>query len=326
MRRTHTPAKLRRVRPEILLLFGLLFLLRAGRVTPSETDHAAPASQQPAIVFMTDFGSDNDAVPICKGVIYSIDPQVRIIDLTHQVTPYSILEGARYLAGTAPYYPAGTTFEAVVDPGVGSARKAIIVKSKRGQYFVLPDNGLLTLVQDTDGLEGAREITNPAWMIGQKLSSTFHGRDIFSPAAAHLARGDDWTEAGPAVALDKLVRLEIPKARLDESGIRGLILALDKPFGSLISNVEGETFLKLGYKRGEQVPVTLGSKRMVVPFVITFSDVPAGKPLLYIDSRGHLGLAINQGNFSTLNHVEPPLPLLIPRKGRQEEQEPPIVH
>ena len=131
---------------------------------------------------MTDFGTDNDAVPICKGVMLSIDPDIRIVDLTHQVTPYSILEGARFLSGTTPYYPPGTVFEVVVDPGVGSFRKAVVVRSKRGQYFVLPDNGLMTLVQDRDGLESAREITNPDWMIGQKLSSTFHGRDIFSPA------------------------------------------------------------------------------------------------------------------------------------------------
>src|SRR5215472_10356406 len=130
------------------------------------------ASSHPAtIVFMTDFGTDNDAVPICKGVMLGIDPDVRIVDLTHQVTPYSILEGARFLYGTTPYYPAGTIFEVVVDPTVGSSRKAVVVKSKRGQYFVLPDNGLMTMVQDRDGLEGAREITNQEWMIGQKLSS-----------------------------------------------------------------------------------------------------------------------------------------------------------
>jgi S-adenosylmethionine hydrolase len=230
------------------------------------------------------------------------------------VTPYSILDGARYLAGTTPYYPAGTVFEVVVDPGVGSTRKAIVAKSKRDQYFVLPDNGLLTLVQDHEGLEAAREITNPGWMIGQKLSSTFHGRDIFSPAAAHLARGDDWTQVGPQIAIDKLVRLDIPRATLDTEGIRGMVLALDRPFGSLISNIGGEDFLKLGYGHGDQVPVTLGTKRIVLPFVKTFSDVGIGMPLLYIDSRGHLGIATNQDNFSESNHVKPPVPIFIPRK------------
>src|SRR2546428_5699708 len=145
---------------------------------------------------MTDFGTVDDSVAICKGVMYSIAPEARIVDLTHQVTPFSILDGARFLYGATPYYPAGTVFVVVVDAGVGSWRKALVVKSKRGQYFVLPDNGLITLVEQRDGLEGLREITNPAWIIAGVRSSTFHGRDIFSPVAAHLARGDDWTEAG----------------------------------------------------------------------------------------------------------------------------------
>jgi S-adenosyl-L-methionine hydrolase (adenosine-forming) len=293
-----------------------LFSLPTVGMQALRAQEPASRPRNATIVFMTDFGTDNDAVPICKGVIYGIDPDVRIVDLTHQVTPYSILDGARYLAGTTPYYPAGTIFEVVVDPGVGSTRKAVVAKSKRGQFFVLPDNGLMTLVQDRDGLEGAREITNPDWMIGQKLSSTFHGRDIFSPAAAHLAMGEDWTQVGPEVSIEKLVRLDIPQAKVEDKGISGTILALDRPFGSLISNIEGEDFLKLGYTRGVQVPVTVGTRRFVVPFVKTFSDVPVGKPLLYIDSRGHVALAINQGSFSQVNHVTPPAPIVIPRKSR----------
>jgi S-adenosylmethionine hydrolase len=121
---------------------------------------------------MTDFGTVDDSVAICRGVMYSIAPEVRIVDLTHQVTPFSILDGARFVYGASPYYPAGTVFVVVVDPGVGSTRKAVVVKSKRGQYFVMPDNGLITLVQDRDGIEGAREITNRDWMIGAALSST----------------------------------------------------------------------------------------------------------------------------------------------------------
>ncbi len=294
---------LRLLAPDVIALGG-------GRqgARPNAPPHPA------IIVFMTDFGTDNDAVPICKGVMLSIDPDVRIIDLTHQVTPYSILEGARFLYGTTPYYPAGTIFEVVVDPTVGSSRKAVVVKSKRGQYFVLPDNGLMTMVQDRDGLEGAREITNPEWMIGEKLSSTFHGRDIFSPAAAHLARGDDWTEAGPEVPVEKLVRLDIPRASSDAKGIHGTIVAIDRPFGSLISNIEGEDFLKLGYAHGDQVHVTLGGKPVVLPFMKTFSDVAVGKPLLYIDSRGHVAVAINQGNYSATYGVTPPTAIFIPRK------------
>jgi S-adenosyl-L-methionine hydrolase (adenosine-forming) len=268
----------------------------------------------PTIVFMTDFGTVDDSVPICKGVMYSIMPEVRIVDLSHQVTPFSILDGARFLFGATPYYPAGTIFTVVIDPGVGSTRKAVVIQSKRGQFFVLPDNGLITLVADRDGLEAAREITNPEWMIGKALSSTFHGRDIFSPASAHLARGDDWTQVGAAVEIKSLVRLDLQVPRLDAQGLHGEIIATDGPFGNLVTNVDAEEFLKLGYQRGDTVPITIGDKKLELPFVKTFSDVALGKPLIYIDSRGRFGLAVNQGSFAAIYGVKPPVKFTIPRK------------
>jgi len=270
----------------------------------------------PTIVFMTDFGVVDDSVAICRGVMYGIMPDVRIVDLTHQVTPFSILDGARFLFGATPYYPAGTVFVVVVDPTVGSTRKAIVARSKRGQYFVLPDNGLLTLVEQRDGLESVREITNPGWMIGSKLSSTFHGRDIFSPVGAHLARGDDWTNVGPEVALKNLIRLQLKAPNLDEHGLNATVIATDGPFGNLVTNVDAEDFLRLGYQRGQEVPVRVGDKEIRMKFVKTFSDVPVNQPLLYIDSRGHLGLALNQNSFAATHGVKPPAELFIPRAGK----------
>src|SRR5271155_370652 len=291
----------------ITLLLIILCAIRAG---------GGSAKPTPTIVFMTDFGTVDDSVAICKGVMYSIVPEVRIVDLTHQVTPFSILDGARFLYGATAYYPAGTVFVVVIDPTVGSTRKAVVVKSKRGQYFVLPDNGLMTLVQDRDGLEAAREITNPAWMIGAALSSTFHGRDIFSPAGAHLARGDDWTQVGPEVDLAKLVRLDLTPAKLDDRGLSGEVIATDGPFGNLVTNISGEDFLKLGYARGQTVHVTVAKAEIDIPFVRTFSDVPLKQPLLYIDSRGRLGVAVNQGSFAATYGVQPPVTIFIPRANK----------
>ena len=268
----------------------------------------------PTVVFMTDFGTVDDSVAICRGVMYSIMPDLRIVDLTHQVTPFSILDGARFLYGATPYYPAGTVFVVVVDPGVGSARKAVVVKSKRGQYFVLPDNGLMTLVEDRDGIEGVHEITNPAFMIGSKLSSTCHGRDIFSPVGAHLARGDNWAQVGPEMAVKDLVRLDLQPAKLDPQGLRGEVIATDGPFGNLVTNISGEDFLKLGYEHGQDVRVIIGKTEMTMPFVRTFSDVALNKPLLYIDSRGRLGLAVNQGSFAETYKIRPSQPIFVPRK------------
>ncbi len=262
---------------------------------------------------MTDFGVVDDSVALCRGVMYSIMPDVRIVDLTHQVTPFSIRDGARFLYGATPYFPAHTVFVVVIDPGVGSTRKAIVARSKRGQYFVVPDNGLLTLVEQRDGIEAVREITNPEWMIGSKLSSTFHGRDIFSPAGAHVARGDDWTKVGPEMAVKDLVRLELKPATIDQRGLSATVIATDGPFGNLITNVDAEDFLKLGYQRGQEVPVKVGDKEMKMKFVKTFSDVPLGRPLLYIDSRGRFALALNQNSFAAMYGIKPPVTLFIPR-------------
>jgi S-adenosylmethionine hydrolase len=288
----------------------LLLIICAGSRGAAE---GPTAKAIPTIVFMTDFGTVDDSVAICRGVMYSIAPEVRIVDLTHQVTPFSILDGARFVYGASPYYPAGTVFVVVVDPGVGSTRKAVVVKSKRGQYFVMPDNGLITLVQDRDGIEGAREITNRDWMIGAALSSTFHGRDIFSPVGAHLARNEDWTGVGPDLEVSKLVRLNIAPARLAERGLSGEVIATDGPFGNLVTNISGDDFLKLGYARGQTAHIAVGNNEMDVPFVRTFSDVPLNKPLLYIDSRGHVGLAVNQGSFAATYGTKPPVAIFIPR-------------
>ncbi|MDQ6653448.1 MAG: SAM-dependent chlorinase/fluorinase, partial [Acidobacteriota bacterium] len=225
-----------------------------------------------------------------------------------------IAQGARFLAGSTPYFPKNAVFVVVVDPTVGSARKAIIAKSRVGQFFVLPDNGLLTLVQDRDGIEGAREITNPEWMIGAKLSSTFHGRDIFSPAGAHLARGDDWTKAGPDLDVAKLVRLDVHYATVDDKGLHGQVIGTDGPFGNLILNVPSDTFAKLGYKVGDMVPLHINGHDYQLPLVKTFSDVAVGKPLFFIDSRGRLSIGLNQRNFAQTYGIQPPTDIFIAAK------------
>jgi S-adenosylmethionine hydrolase len=245
-------------------------------------------------------------------VMYGIAPNLRIVDLTHQVNAFSIADGARFLFGATPYFPAGTVFVAVVDPGVGSSRKAVVVKSKRGQFFVLPDNGLMTMVEDRDGIEAAREITNPDWMLGAKVSSTFHGRDIFSPVGAHIARGDDWTQVGPVVK--ELVRLDLKPAKIDDRGLTGEVIAIDGPFGNLITNIDGDDFLKLGYRRGDRLKVSVAGHEVELPFVKTFSDVPRNQPLLFIDSRGRASFALNQASFAAAYDIQPPQPVIIPRK------------
>jgi S-adenosylmethionine hydrolase len=303
-----------RIRLFALLVFAGAVFCGACNKTPGDKRAAGGgAAARPTIVMMTDFGTANDAVAVCKAVIVGIAPEARLMDITHQVTPFQIEEAARFLAGVNLYYPAGTIFLVVVDPGVGTSRKAVIVKTKRGQYFVLPDNGLITPVIERDGLDSAREITNTGWMLEPQVSSTFHGRDIFSPTAAHLAEGWDFTLAGAVVP--QLVQLTPKVSSTSENGILGDIVGLDDPYGSLISDIPGEEFKKLGYRLGDKIIVQLNKKPLGVPYVKTFMDVPVGEALLYIDSRGRIGLALNQRNFSLVNKITAPGTLFIPRKG-----------
>jgi len=275
----------------------------------------AMAQQSTKVIgFMTDFDVKDDAVGICKAVMEGVAPGVHIIDITHQSEPFNIAMGARLLAGSAPYFAKDAVFVVVIDPGVGSTRKAIVARSRVGQTFVLPDNGLLTLVQDRDGIAEVHEIANPAWTIGSGISSTFHGRDIFSPAGAHAARGEDIAQAGPALDATKLVRLDLHNATIDATGLHGQVIGIDGPFGNLVLNIPAETFAQLGYKLGDQVPVTLNRKSYIVPFVKTFSDVPVGKDLFFIDSRGRLSLSTNQRKFSEIYKVGEGAELTIPRK------------
>lgn len=295
------------------LAASLLFLALMGCSRQQAAPGSTQPSARPSIVFMTDFGTANDAVAICRAVIYGIAPDVRITDITHQVTPYSIEEASRFLYGVTPYYPAGTVFLVVVDPGVGTSRKAIAVKSKQGQYFILPDNGVITAVLDRDGLESAREITNQHWMIQAPLSSTFHGRDIFSPAAAHLAAGWEFDLVGPPV--QQLVRLTPKTSVTSAKGIDGDVIGVDDPYGSLVTDIPGEDFKQLGYNVGDKVVVQINKKAVLLPYAKTFMDVPVGETLLYIDSRGRVGIAMNQDSYSRKFGITPPAKIFVPRKG-----------
>jgi S-adenosylmethionine hydrolase len=304
--------RLGRFRKTAVLIPLLVYL--AGCTSHANQQAPRPESDSPTVVFLSDFGTANDSVAICKAVILSLVPDARIMDITHQVTPYSIEDGARLLAAVTPYYPEGTIFLAVIDPGVGTSRKAVIVKTKKDQFFVLPDNGLITPVADRDGVDSAREITNTAWMMGDNISSTFHGRDVFSPAAGHLAAGEDWTLAGPEVR--QLVRLSPRMATVDHSGIAGAVIGLDDPYGNLITDVSGADFAALGYKPGDRIGVKIDKGFYTLPYARTFMDVPVGQPLIYIDSRGRVGVALNERDFSKKYKIAPPVPMFIPRKGR----------
>ena len=195
------------------------------------------------VTFLTDFGLDDDFVGTCHGVIKRIAPETQIIDLTHGIRPGRILQGALVLANTLPYMPAGVHL-AVVDPGVGSSRRPLALRDAEGRFYVGPDNGLLLPAAERfGGVADAHELANPAYAL-ERVSRTFHGRDLFSPAAAHLSLGVPLGELGPPIDPDELVRLDVPEPEVGESSIRASVLAVDR-FGNAALNLTRDQLLTI---------------------------------------------------------------------------------
>jgi S-adenosyl-L-methionine hydrolase (adenosine-forming) len=252
------------------------------------------------ITFLTDFGLMDDFVGTCHGVIKRIAPEAEIIDITHGISPQSVLEGALVLANTLPFMPEGVHL-AVVDPGVGSDRRAVALRDAAGRLYVGPDNGLLVpAAERLGGVSAARELANPAYWL-QPVSRTFHGRDVFSPVAAHLAAGVALEELGPELDPAELIRLEVPEATVGTSAIRARALAIDR-FGNVQLNLNRSHLERVGIVPGMQVELELTTERVYAVAARTFSDVRAGEIVLYEDAYENVSIAITSGNAAaTLN-------------------------
>src|SRR5215472_10213313 len=213
----------------------------------------------PLITFLTDFGLQDDFVGTCHGVIATIAPDARVIDLTHGVRPGHVLQGALVLANTLPYTPAGVHL-AVVDPGVGGGRRALAVRDRQDRLHVGPDNGLLLpSVERFGGVAEAHELANADYSL-QPVSRTFHGRDLFSPAAAHLAAGVPLEELGPPVDPDELVHVDVPKPEVGQNRIRAVVLVVDR-FGNLALNLRRDQLEHLDLGAGTRVELTSRGER-----------------------------------------------------------------
>jgi S-adenosylmethionine hydrolase len=246
------------------------------------------------ITFLSDFGLEDDFVGTCHGVIKGIAPDADVIDITHGIEPQSILQGALVFANTLPYMPQGVHV-AVVDPDVGTPRRALVLRTDDERLLLGPDNGLLVpAAERVGGVEAAYEITNRRYAL-EPISATFHGRDVFSPAAAHLSLGLDPAELGSAVATEGLVRLEIPKAELGERRIRATCLYVDR-YGNIQLNLTAGQVEPLGIVPGRQVEVELAMDRFYACAARTFAEARAGEIVLYEDAYGNIALAISRGN------------------------------
>ncbi len=248
------------------------------------------------IVMLTDFGSKDFYVGAMKGAMYSVYPDVRLDYISHDVTKFDIAEGAYTLAKAAVEFPPGTVFVIVVDPGVGTERKPIALKTREKKYFVAPDNGLLTSVIEELGLVELREIKNPALTRKGQLSSTFHGRDIFGPVAAHLAKGLAFEKVGPK--LENYVKLKLEQAKVIDGRIVGKIDTVDE-YGNVLTNIRVQIFNEAGFKKGDVLKLQFDNGNIIeCKYLTTYSDVPIGEYVGLFSSGGVFELAINQGNLA----------------------------
>jgi S-adenosylmethionine hydrolase len=227
-------------------------------------------------------------------VIKQIAPEAEVLDVTHGIPPQHVLQGALVLAHTVPYLPVGVHV-AVVDPGVGGDRKPLALRGTDGRFYVGPDNGILLVAADRlGGVQEAVEIAEPAYVL-KSVSRTFHGRDVFSPAAAHLANGVDIAELGPALDPARLVRLEVPEPTIGAARIRATVLSIDR-FGNVQLNLTRDHLEEIGIVPGTRVEVQAGFDRFFAVAGRTFADVRPGDVVLYEDSHRNIALALNQGN------------------------------
>jgi S-adenosylmethionine hydrolase len=290
-------------------------MLLAAALTGPALAHAAesanPAAHKHALVLMTDFGTSDGAVSAMRGVAFGVDPTLTVSDLTHNIPDYDIWLGAYRLYQTANYWPVGSVFVNVVDPGVGTQRKSVVLKTKEGRYFVGPDNGLFTLIAERDGVAELREIDEKVnRLAGSGESYTFHGRDVYAYVGARLASGAiTFEQVGPVLPSESVVKIPYQKAVRSGDVIKGIIPVLDVKYGNVWTNIPKALFdeLKIGVHDKVQVRILHKGKlinKVVAPFEHTFGGVAKGQPLVYLNSLLDVAVAISQGNYAAKHKID----------------------
>jgi S-adenosylmethionine hydrolase len=267
-------------------------------------------AQKNALVFQTDFGSKDGAVASMKAVAFGVDSSLPMFDLTHEISAFNIWEAAYRLSQTATYWPQGTVFVSVVDPGVGTDRKSVALKTKSGHFFVSPDNGTLTLVAEQLGIEEVREIDEKLNRLkGSELSHTFHGRDVYAYTGARLAAGViDFSEVGPKLPA-KVVAIPYQKAIISSGILYGTIPILDIQYGNVWTNISIDLFQKMKINTGDILCVNIYHKDVKkysgkMPYVKSFGYVPKGQPLIYLNDLLNVSIALNRDNFASKYKIE----------------------
>ncbi len=275
------------------------------------------ALSQNALVFQTDFGLEEPAVASMKGVAYSVSSELMMFDITHEIPKFNIWEAAYRLDQAAKYWPTGTVFVNVVDPGVGSERKSVVMKTKTGQFFVSPDNGSLSLVSETLGIDEIREIDEDTNRLpGSERSHTFHGRDVYAYTGARLASNQiNFVEVGPKIST-KVTSISHPDAKIKNNVISGYIPILDTHYGNVWTNISTELFDIFDLSYGESVNVKIQKNKEIlfkekVVYGKSFSEVKIGEPIIYVNDILNIGIAINQGDMAEKYKIKASPDMLI---------------
>ena len=283
--------------------------MRAALAVPLLCCATALGAEPHALVLQTDFGTRDGAVAAMRGVAVSVSRTLPIFDLSHENTPFDIWEAAYRLNQSAAFWPAGTVFVSVVDPGVGTERRSVVLQTASGHYFVGPDNGSWTLVAESLGVKAVRQIDEQKnRRAGSDRSYTFHGRDIFAYVGARLAAGQiAFDEVGPSLE-PRVVVLPHEKPREEKGVLFGTIPYLDFRFGNVWTDLGEELFLRLKPQIGERFRVTIAQGARVVfsgdvPYLRTFGEVREGQPLLYLNSLMNVAFALNQGDFAKTHGI-----------------------
>ena len=264
------------------------FVARSARKTPSAENLVANA----IITLTTDYGTDDHLVGTLKGVILRINPEVTLVDITHHVTPFDLLDGALTIGAAYSYFPPKTIHLVIVDPGVGTERRPLLV-SGQNQYFIAPDNGVLSVIYEREQSNVVVRHANAEHYFLQPLSKTFHGRDVFAPVAAWLSKG--WQTPSMGDEIQDYKRFALPRPKPGDGGLKGVVLRIDS-FGNLVTNFRAED-LPADAQNGAGLKLQVGT-HTVSQLVDTFAQGKAGEPVAYFGSSGYLEIAINKGNAS----------------------------
>lgn len=268
---------------------------------------------KPCIVWQTDFSLDWPFIATMKGVCKQVDPTLELIDSVHTIEKFNVLEASQQLNYVEPFWQKGTVFVSVVDPGVGTPRKASVAKLNDGNYVVTPDNGTLTHLYYNVGVESIREIDESVNRYkGTEAVSVFHGRDLFAYVAAKLASGQiTFEQVGPEYDVEDIILLDYKylKAEVNDENVEGIVSNVSDPFGSIVFNILTDDFVKVGYQEGNMIHVVLENNDGIyfeqdVPYAKSFGFVEVGEPVIFNSSSNYISIGLNQGSFKAKYQVK----------------------